>query len=57
MHDSTHVNVIAYVIDAVWGCYARFTAIMLERTVFDTLNKMCLVKIASNFFSRHIMTW
>lgn len=57
MHDSTHVNVIAYVIYGVQGCYARFTVITLGKTVSDTLNKMGLVKIASNFFSRHIMTW
>lgn len=39
------------------GCSVRFPVIMSEKTVSATLNKMCLVKIASNFFSRHIMTW
>lgn len=50
LHDSTHVNINAYVIYTVSGCSARFTMIMLEKTVSVTLNKMCLVKIASNFF-------
>lgn len=32
------------------GCSVRFTVIILEKTVSVSLNKMCLVKIASNFF-------
>lgn len=48
MHDSTHVNVNAYVICSVSGYSVRFTMITLEKTV--TVNKMCLVKIASDFF-------
>lgn len=50
LHDSTHVNVNAYVIYSVSGCYVRFRMITLEQTVSVTLSKMCLVKIASNFF-------
>lgn len=50
LHDSTHVNVNAYVIYSVSGCSVRFTMVTLEKTVSVTLKEMCLVKIASNSF-------